>query len=632
MASSLGRQLWKWTPLAAALALAPAPSRAAPPPPPQPTETVKPDALLAHVNKVIQWYHETEQGAQWIGRPSDSLYFDVLRDTAAQVVQDAFASAEETAKLIPAAPAAVKPGQALGNREALAKLRSDATARISQLQTEISSLAAQTQSAASGDRALLQARQGVDQAELKMEQSTLARIDNLDQFTASYAEDASAGILDQIKNLQRSVPEAFAKPDANKAQNPPTIGGTNGGLIARGEALFALVKGINGLDTLDGDTTKLLALADGLSEPLRTSMRSMVQESQALSTQNRDSENASALEDAKNEIEDLNDQLDDLSAAVLPLSKERILLRESHENLQQWKESLVTQRGSIVRDFLEHALALLFFIAVIFFGSEIARRATYKYIHEPRRRRQFLVLRRVGVGLFIALAVIFSFVSDFSSLATYVGLITAGVAVALQTVILSVFAYFMLIGRYGVRVGDRISVMGVTGEVIETGLVRFYLTELAGTGVDLHPTGRIVVFPNSALFQNTPFYKQLPGTNYTWHEAVVNLEPTADTVSVQKRLLEVVGQVYGKYKPLLEAQHGMVERLIDVRLEVPQPVAQLRYTGDGLQLVLRYPVELRHADETDGLTIFNLAEAIRSDPKLKEQVKGTPHLQTAVKV
>src|SRR6185312_1200868 len=251
---------------------------------------------------------------------------------------------------------------------------------------------------------------------------------------------------------------------------------------------------------------------------------------------------------------------------------------------------------------------------------------------EPRRRRQFLVLRRIGVGVFIALVVIFSFVSDFSSLATYVGLITAGIAVALQTVILSVCAYFMLIGRYGVKVGDRITVMGVTGEVIDTGLVRFYLSELAGTGVDLHPTGRIVVFPNSALFQNTPFYKQLPGTHYTWHEAVVALAPAADPAAVQQKLLQAVKGVYAKYRPAFEAQHGMAERLLDLRVDVPEPVAQTRYTADGLQIVLRFPVDLRQADETDSLTIYQLFEALRADPKLQEQVKGTPRLQTAVKV
>jgi len=48
------------------------------------------------------------------------------------------------------------------------------------------------------------------------------------------------------------------------------------------------------------------------------------------------------------------------------------------------------------------------------------------------------------------------------------------VAVALQTVILSGVAYFFFIGRFGVRVGDRVTITNITGDVIEIGLFRIY--------------------------------------------------------------------------------------------------------------------------------------------------------------
>ena len=115
-----------------------------------------------------------------------------------------------------------------------------------------------------------------------------------------------------------------------------------------------------------------------------------------------------------------------------------------------------------------------------------------------------MLLRRFITGFLMAVVIILGFVSEFHSLATFAGFLTAGIAVALQTVILSVAAYFFLIGRYGVRVGDRITVSGVTGDVIDIGLVRMHLLELAGTGVNLYPTGRVVVFSNSVLLQTSP--------------------------------------------------------------------------------------------------------------------------------
>ena len=52
----------------------------------------------------------------------------------------------------------------------------------------------------------------------------------------------------------------------------------------------------------------------------------------------------------------------------------------------------------------------------------------------------------------------------------------------MQSVLVSVVAYFFLIGKYGLRVGDRVQIGNVTGEVIDLGLVRMHLMELSGQG------------------------------------------------------------------------------------------------------------------------------------------------------
>ena len=140
-------------------------------------------------------------------------------------------------------------------------------------------------------------------------------------------------------------------------------------------------------------------------------------------------------------------------------------------------------------------------VCVILGLSELWRRATMRYVQDLRRRRQFLLLRRIVVGCAVALFVVLSFVTEFGSLATFAGFSAAGIAVAMQSVLLSVVAYFFLVGRWGVRVGDRVTVSGVTGEVADIGLFRLYLMELGGSGLALQPTGRIVVFPNAVFFQ-----------------------------------------------------------------------------------------------------------------------------------
>ncbi len=222
-----------------------------------------------------------------------------------------------------------------------------------------------------------------------------------------------------------------------------------------------------------------------------------------------------------------------------------ILLDQCHANLSQWRDSIGSEDSQILRSLLTRVFGILIGLAIIVVFSEVWRRTTVRYVREGRRRRQLLLVRRFVTGsLPWWLSLLLDSFTEFSSLATFAGFLTAGIAVALQTVILSMAAYFFLIGRYGVRVGDRISVSGVTGDIIDIGLVRFHMMELAGTGLDLYPTGRLVAFSNSVLFQNVPLFKQIPGAAYAWHEVAVVLPRDSNYAVAQSKLLEGVNSVY----------------------------------------------------------------------------------------
>jgi small-conductance mechanosensitive channel len=89
----------------------------------------------------------------------------------------------------------------------------------------------------------------------------------------------------------------------------------------------------------------------------------------------------------------------------------------------------------------------------------------------------------------------FAFASDLSSLITFFGLLAAGVAVALQSVILSTVGYFVLVGRHGIRIGDRVQISGVTGDVSDIGWLQFQLKEIDSR--TQQPTGNVVTFCNA---------------------------------------------------------------------------------------------------------------------------------------
>jgi hypothetical protein len=65
---------------------------------------------------------------------------------------------------------------------------------------------------------------------------------------------------------------------------------------------------------------------------------------------------------------------------------------------------------------------------------------------------------------------------------------------------------------------------------------------------------------------------------------------------------------------------------------VPAPASQLRFNDKGVDLVLRYPVDIHHSVDTDNAMASQLLEAIRADEKISGATTGLPRIQALVRV
>ena len=288
------------------------------------------------------------------------------------------------------------------------------------------------------------------------------------------------------------------------------------------------------------------------------------------------------------------------SSIVTPLSKASVLLNQYRRNLANWREATSKQ----YRDALE-ALGLrvaLFagLLAVVFLLAQLWRRAVYRYVLETRRRSRLLLLQKIVLWALVVAIVASTFATELGSLATFAGLITAGLAVAMQSVLVSIVGYFFLIGKYGIRVGDRVQIGTVTGEVIEMGLVRLHLMELTGDG-QMAPTGRVVAFANSIIFQASGgLFKQIPGVNLAWHEVTFSLPTGADYAALKDKMVEAVTRVIADYRDDIVRQTREIQKAASSSESGdPQPPVQLRFSASSVDAIVRYPVQLSHAAEID---------------------------------
>jgi len=608
------------------------------------------DAIVHHLSSVISWYRDSITKVQPPGFASDAIYQGDARTLAEQAVRLAFDSARATVPLVnaqgqqPSADDDGQPPQGATQSQNLAQFKAKTSAHLADLQAQLDSVNKQLATAPPRARAALQNQRDNLQGQIEVNSAILDSVGKLLTFIENGNDTPAEGLQGSIDALARSVPEVFSiAPTNQKAENKPAVqtppaasqtqaaAPRSSGLIGEASALYTEMSSIREIDQLANETQNLRDIADALRQPLRSAMKATIQQSTALENQAQAAGSNPAAANLKPQYDALATKFKSLSAALIPLSQEVVVLDQSKANLLEWRRSITRQSGYVLRGLFLHVGTIVIALGLVLVLSEVWRRATFRYIQDVRRRRQFLTIRRFVVGFLMGIVLVLGFVSEFSSLATFAGFVTAGIAVGLQAVLLSIAAYFFLIGRYGIRVGERVSVAGVTGDVVDIGLVRLYIMELAASGGDLYPTGRIAVFSNSVFFQpGVPFYKQIPGTDYTWHEVAVPIVAGSNYKSVEEKILQAVNSVYDGYRKDIERQHTDVERRIDIYMQAPNPEPQLRFTDKGLEFRVRYPVELRKASSIDDEVTQRVLDVINGEQELKAAVSGPPTIRTPV--
>jgi small-conductance mechanosensitive channel len=592
------------------------------------------EAVINHLNAVIKLYRNASAELQTGSAPSDVIYQENEKSFTAEAVRLAFQAARAEAAAIRATEKAG--ASSTNSSQSSAQTEARNKARIAEVQAKLDSINKQLASAPRSKRDALIAQKQALEGELDLDNAVQEVIQKRAAFMESGNDPAAEGLEGRINQLAHSVSGVFAVTNDQKSptQAEPTPQSqatkqTPSGLLSQALALYGAMTSVHQIDQLNEQTANVRQTANNLRQPLRDALIADIKKGRDLTDQASSGQIPPA---SPQQFQELTDHFKRISAVVLPLSQEIVVLDQASANLMEWRTSILRESKYAARALFVRVGMIVLALGIVLALSEAWRRLTYKYIQDARRRRQFLLLRRFVTGFLIGVVLILGFVSEFSSLATFAGFVTAGIAVGLQSVLLSVAAYFFVVGRYGIHVGDRVSVSGVTGDVIDISLVRLYLMELAGTGIDLYPTGRVVVFSNSVLFQaTTPLFKQIPGTEYAWHEVVFSLVPGGNHKLAQDKLFQAVNSVHDQYRQGFERQRGLVERRIEVQLKTPIPEARLQFGDTGLELLVRYPVEIRNEAVTDEQVTRKVLELIQSEPEMQAAVAGTPRIRAAIK-
>jgi len=602
-----------------------------------PPNSLNQQEVLQFLKETVDWYHTRTVEQQIATSPGDLLFVNDDRPVADQVLRLSFEFARASSPIVSNNPPSGNSASSTDPRhQALAQAASKLDDQFNKTRAELDALQQKLDSVPPRQRKAVESQIAEVQSELAAVRVRQDALHNIMQFMGGAAEPSE--FASEVEALERSVPQV-ASSDSQATSNPSNKDGAALASVSakRSEpsGIWSILRetvGLSGkLNAIHSNIRQTDTLAQRLRQiqaPLRNQLKELAARSEAIMNQ-PDSHDPVVLAQQKSALDAATARYKLVSSAALPLSKEAILLEVYKTNLDNWRATTKAQYTANIKELLIRLSLLGVLLGIVLAIFALWQRAILRYVQDSRRRYQFLLLRRIVLWIVVSLVIAFGLVSQLGSLATFAGLMTAGVAVALQNVILAVVGYFLLIGKFGVHVGDRVQVSGVFGEVVEIGLIRLHIMELDGAGTDAQPTGRVVGFSNSIVFQPNPgLFRQVPGTSFIWREITLTFAVDSDYHAVDQRLRTALEAALRDYSKDLELQRRQMERSLSfVSIGSLAPGVRFRFTPAGLEAVLRFAVESGKAAEIDDCVAREVLRAINQEPKLKVVAAEAPPIQ-----
>ena len=252
---------------------------------------------------------------------------------------------------------------------------------------------------------------------------------------------------------------------------------------------------------------------------------------------------------------------------------------------QQWDALAETRRRSALHLVLRSVAAILAILLAMVLMTAGIRRSFHQ--SDRRRLHQLRMIARISVQVAAVLLILLIVFGPPTQLSTVIGLVTAGLTVVMKDFIVAFFGWFALMGKNGISVGDWVEIEGVSGEVIEIGLLKTVLLELGNWTDKGHPTGRRVAFSNSFAMERHYFNFSTSG-QWLWDELQVTVPTSGDPYETAEKIRNLVERETEKDAALAAQEWERATHQYGAREFSARPAVNLRPASGGLDVLVRY--------------------------------------------
>lgn len=273
--------------------------------------------------------------------------------------------------------------------------------------------------------------------------------------------------------------------------------------------------------------------------------------------------------------------------------------------------SVAKRQVPVQKKILQTAFVIIvgYLIMFVLIGFANRKLTKIKVRHIFRKNVAYIVHGSIIVLIFLI------WMQSLNSVTIILGVASAGIALALQEVILSIAGWVLIMVRHPYEVGDRIEINGIKGDIIDIRLFQTSLLEI-GNWVDAdQSTGRIVNFPNSFLFKSENFnYSR--GFEFIWNEIPILVTFESDW----KKAKEIMVLHADK---LAEGMENKVRRKIDamrnrymIYYGTITPIVYTDIKDSGVELTIRYLTEAKKRRSTQDSLCQSILEDFQKEPNV----------------
>ncbi|NBC27323.1 MAG: mechanosensitive ion channel [Bacteroidetes bacterium] len=252
-------------------------------------------------------------------------------------------------------------------------------------------------------------------------------------------------------------------------------------------------------------------------------------------------------------------------------------------NFQQYLEKLLSQSSLQTSNILETAVIIAILIVIRF----VIIRVVYRQIEDTTLRyrwRKNISYAVVFVGI---LLIGRTWIEAIGSLATFLGLLSAGLAIALRDPVTDIAGWVFLMWRKPFEVGDRIQIGEIKGDIVDIRIFKFTVLEIGNWVHADQSTGRLIHIPNHLVLRD-PIANYTSDFEFIWNEIEIVFTFESNWRKAKQLVEEITNSHLKDYVNDAEQQIRRATKLYLIHYRNLTPIVYTDVVDNGIKMTIRH--------------------------------------------